>query len=404
VSGARVARERKGEPKTIAGVPVLDYHLAYGGDASMQGEAKERWVVVMKEDTTDELIGELCSGPNGCEMQGHPSSGGLPIFEMTGTEQELEDVLKRAEGQAEFVEPDREVSIPEMERPESESDEGEVGTAAASWGLTRVGVSSTSRKGRATNIYVFDTGIRVSHNDFGGRAIPALDVSSGRPVACNGNTGCAGDVDGHGTHCAGSAAGTTYGVAKQARVYAIKVLSDQGSGSWSWSYAGLDWMVSRGNRPFVASMSLGGGGTLSAFKTAIDKAVSSGVVVVVAAGNENDDACKYTPAFVPNAISVGSTTSSDSRSSFSNFGKCTNIWAPGSSIVSASQRSNTGSSTLSGTSMACPHVAGAAALRLGTNPGNSPSAVRSHLLSQAQKGRISGLKSSDTNAMLFVGY
>merc|ERR1719367_2154404 len=138
-------------------------------------------------------------------------------------------------------------------------------------------------------------------------------------------------------------------------------------------------------------------------KSAVDAAVNSGVVVVVAGGNDNSDACGFSPAFVPSAITVGSTTSSDSRSSFSNYGRCTDIWAPGSSVTSASHRSDTGTATLSGTSMACPHVSGGAALLLEQNPGLSSSGVISQLGANAIKNRISGLKSGDTNHLLYVG-
>merc|ERR1719191_1703485 len=136
-------------------------------------------------------------------------------------------------------------------------------------------------------------------------------------------------------------------------------------------------------RPAIASMSLGGRGTQQAMREAVDAAVNSGVVVVVAGGNSNTDACGFSPAFIPSAITVGSTTSTDSRSSFSNYGSCTNIWAPGSNVKSASHRSDTGSATLSGTSMACPHVSGGAALVLGANPNQRPSAVLAELLDDA---------------------
>merc|ERR1712137_1513115 len=181
----------------------------------------------------------------------------------------------------------------------------------------------------------------------------------------------------------GSAAGDQYGVAVGAAIRSVKVLSDQGSGSWSWSYYALDWLASNPTRPAIASMSLGGSGTQQAMRDAVNAAVNSGVVVVVAGGNSNSDACRFSPAFVPSAITVGSTTSLDARSSFSNYGSCTNIWAPGSSVLSASHTSDTGSRSLSGTSMACPHVSGAAALVLATDPSKKSSAVLAEMLSTA---------------------
>merc|ERR1719454_2389424 len=136
-------------------------------------------------------------------------------------------------------------------------------------------------------------------------------------------------------HCAGTAGGSTYGVAPSAQVRSVKVLSDQGSGSWSWSYSALDWLATGGVRPAVASMSLGGSGTQQAMKDAVDAAVASGVTVVVAAGNDNSDACGFSPAYVPSAVTVGSTDSNDARSYFSNYGTCVDIWGPGSSVLSA---------------------------------------------------------------------
>jgi len=250
---------------------------------------------------------------------------------------------------------------------------------------------------------VLDTGVRVTHNDFGGRVIPALDMTTGTLVECNGDANCAGDVQGHGTHCAGTAAGTQYGIASEAEVRSVKVLSDSGSGAWSWSYDALDWLATKGERPAVASMSLGGSGTQSAMNDAVDTAVNAGVMVVVAGGNDNSDACRYSPAFVPSAVTVGSTTSSDTRSYFSNYGSCTNIWAPGSDIMSASHTSDTGSRSLSGTSMACPHVSGASALVLSANPGYSSSQVLDELLSNAVTNAITGLRNGDTNKLLYVG-
>jgi len=285
--------------------------------------------------------------------------------------------------------------------PEIESD-----VEAATWGLNRIGADSRVRTGAGSTIFVLDTGVRSSHSDFGGRASSALDMSSGSLRECRGDANCARDSQGHGTHCAGTAGGRSYGVAPSAAVRSVKVLSDQGSGSWSWSYEALDWLATgnaRNVRPAVASMSLGGSGTQQAMRTAVDAAVNSGVVVVVAGGNDNSDACGFSPAFVPSAITVGSTTSNDSRSSFSNYGRCTDIWAPGSSVTSASHRSDTGTATLSGTSMACPHVSGGAALLLEQNPGLSSSGVISQLGANAIKNRISGLKSGDTNHLLYVG-
>merc|ERR1719433_1596269 len=200
----------------------------------------------------------------------------------------------------------------------------------------------------------------------------------------------------------GTAAGETVGVAPGASVKSIKVLGDNGSGSWSWSYGALDWLATNQDRPAVGSMSLGGSGTQQSMKDSVDAAVNAGVTIVVAGGNSNTDSCQFSPAFVPSAITVGSTTSLDARSSFSNYGSCTDIWAPGSSVVSASHTSDTGSRSLSGTSMACPHVSGGAALVLEANPSMKASAVLQQMLSDAYLNAISGLRAGDTNALLCV--
>lgn len=350
---------------------------------------------MVKPGTSDEQLAVMCkTNRNGCNLAGHPSKGGVPFLEMRGSEGDLERVISMSNGAVKFVEPDQEVQmIPELEASEVE---------ASTWGLNRIGADGRSRGGAGATIFVLDTGVRSSHQDFGGRASSALDMTSGEPVECNGDVGCAGDAQGHGTHCAGTAGGESFGVAPQAAVKSVKVLSDQGSGSWSWSFSALDWLAQNQVRPAVASMSLGGSGTIQAMREAVDAAVNAGVVVVVAGGNNNKDSCEYSPAFVPSAITVGSTTSSDTRSSFSNWGACTNIWAPGSDVVSASHTSDTGSVSFSGTSMACPHVSGAAALVLQESPSMKPSAVLSALQASAAQNYVKGLWSTDTNLLLSV--
>jgi len=303
-------------------------------------------------------------------------------------------VITVGNGAIEFVEPDMTVYALEAESVESQ---------AATWGLNKIGADSRANRGNGVNIYVLDTGVRTSHNEFGGRASAALDYSSGSRVVCSGSSSCAADRQGHGTHCAGTTAGARYGVAPEARVYGVKVLGDNGSGSGAWGIGSLDWIGTSGRKPAIASMSLGGPGTSSSYDAAVSKAVSRGVVVVVAAGNSNSDACSFTPAHSAAAITVGSTDSRDRRSSFSNYGRCVNIWAPGSAVLSAYYNSNTATRTLSGTSMACPHVSGAAAILLASSPGDSPATVRSKLLKNAKNNQISDLKSGDTNALLFVG-
>jgi len=400
VDGARIDRKTKSSPKTkfIAGVPVLNYHTAFGGKASlreMDGKENREWVVMVQPGTSDAQIQIMCNAnPNGCNLAGHPNQGGVPFLEMTATESDLESVLKSAGDVVQYVEPDGEVSmIPEIE----------AGIEAATWGLNRIGADLRAGTGSGATVFVLDTGVRVTHQEFSGRAMPSLDMTVGDPLECGGDMSCAGDVQGHGTHCAGTAAGETFGVAPGADVRSIKVLGDNGSGSWSWSYGALDWLATNPTRPAVASMSLSGSGTQQAMADAVNAAVNSGVTVVVAGGNSNSDACNFSPAFVPAAVTVGSTTSLDARSSFSNYGSCTDIWAPGSAVVSAAHTSDTGSRSLSGTSMACPHVSGAAALVLEADSSKTPAQVLQELLDTAAIGELSGLRAGDTNALLYVG-
>lgn len=394
--GARIKRAN-GTPtatKFIDGVPVMNYHLAYGAKTSLiDRKGTQKWVVMLNADVSDKQVDSLCKLSR-CVREGHPSKGGVPYFEVDATEEELAKVVAVGGAYMKFIEPDTELSlVPTFDATPS----------ATSWGLGRVGVSTRTNAGAGAHVYVLDTGIRHSHNDFGGRAIPTLDLTSGSLVECKGDMNCAKDAQSHGSHCAGTAAGNTYGVASEAEIHSVKVLSDSGSGQFSWSVDALDWLATKGSFPSVASMSLGGQGVVASMEAAIDSASAAGVVVVVAGGNSNADACGFSPAYVPAAITVGSTTESDARSSFSNYGACTDIWAPGSSITSVGIGSNTASSTKSGTSMACPHVSGAAAIILSNSPNLKASGVMAELDAKSEKGAISGLKSADTNIFLWVG-
>merc|ERR1719414_1403594 len=207
----------------------------------------------------------------------------------------------------------------------SESDQ-----SAGSWGVTRVGAGTPGTTGEGVNIYVLDAGVRVSHQDFGGRAIPTLSAETLPPVECNGDPTCAVDDRGHGSHCAGSAGGTTFGVAPSATIRAM----DRGR-SFADAFASMDWVAVNNIKPAVLTMSFGSRGVSAGAEDAVDSVVNQGVTVTVAGGNNNGPACEFTFAFIPSAIVVGSTTSTDSRSSFSNYGECITIFAPGSDIVSA---------------------------------------------------------------------
>jgi subtilisin family serine protease len=270
----------------------------------------------------------------------------------------------------------------------------------ATWGLDRIDqrnrpLSTTynyTTTGSGVNVYVIDTGIRRTHNDFGGRAFVGFDViGDGR----NSN-----DCNGHGTHVAGTIGGTTWGVAKSVRLFAVRVLNCSGSGSTSGVISGVNWVTGNHIKPAVANMSLGGGASTS-LDTAVNNSINAGVTYAVAAGNSNANAANFSPARVAAAITVGSSTSGDVRSSFSNFGSVVDVFAPGSTIRSAWYTSNSATATLSGTSMASPHVAGVAARVLQSTPGASPATVRNTIVNAATVGVLSGIPSGTGNRLLF---
>ena len=270
----------------------------------------------------------------------------------------------------------------------------------ATWGLDRVdqpdlplnGSYVYNYVGSAVRAYVIDSGILGSHSEFSGRMLSGYSaISDGR-----GTTDC----NGHGTHVAGTIGGTTWGVAKSVRLVPVRVFGCTGGSANSTIIAGIDWVKNNRVLPAVANMSLGGGAS-SATDTATNNLINSGVTVVVAAGNDNANACNYSPARVANAITVGSTTSTDYRSSFSNYGSCLDIFAPGSSIKSAWYTSTTATNTISGTSMASPHVAGAAVLVLAANNSLTPASVRSTLINKATTGRLFSIGSGSPNILLY---
>jgi subtilisin family serine protease len=251
---------------------------------------------------------------------------------------------------------------------------------------------SYTTTGAGVNAYIIDTGIRRTHTQFGGRAFVGFDaINDGR------NTN---DCNGHGTHVAGTVGGSSVGVAKGVRLFAVRVLNCSGSGSTSGVIAGVDWVTANHVKPAVANMSLGGGAS-TALDTAVRNSIAAGVTYAIAAGNSNINASNSSPARVGEAITVGSSTRTDARSSFSNFGSVVDIFAPGSAIVSAYFTSDTALATLSGTSMAAPHVAGVAARYLQSAPAASPAQVRSEIVNNATTNRLSGIPSGTANRLLF---
>jgi len=290
-----------------------------------------------------------------------------------------------------FIEQDQTISISGVESP-------------ATWGLDRIDQADRpldtlyhyEYTGAGVRAFIIDTGIRASHSEFTGRVLAGFTaISDG-----NGTNDC----NGHGTHVSGTVGGTTWGVAKGVTLVPVRVLDCNGSGTNSGVIAGIDWVTNHAVLPAVANMSLGGG-LSSALNAAVANAVAHGVVMVVAAGNDsqfgNVSACTKSPASEPSAITVGATTSADARAVYSNVGTCVDIFAPGSGITSAWNTSNSATNTISGTSMATPHVTGAAALALETNPGASPAAVTSFLLAHATPNRLSSIGTGSPNLLLY---
>ena len=273
--------------------------------------------------------------------------------------------------------------------------------SGATWGIDRVDQRNLPLSGTYTydttasgvHAYIIDTGVLGTHSQFSGR------MGNGYTAISDG--GGTTDCNGHGTHVAGTVGGTTHGVAKGVTIHPVRVLGCTGSGTNSGVIAGMDWVTANHVKPAVANMSLGGGASTST-DSAVARMTSAGVTVVVAAGNDNSLACNYSPARAASAITVGSTTNTDARSSFSNYGTCLDIFAPGSSITSSWYTSTTATNTISGTSMASPHVAGAAALYLAVNPSATPSQVTTALNNSSTPNKVTSAGSGSPNRLLYT--
>jgi len=326
------------------------------------------------------------------------------VGSLIGFSARLSESLLKAElahPDVQYIEADQIVSINYMQ--DAHSPLATVTQTGATWGIARVSQRNllpqttnyvyNSIAGNGVDVYVIDTGILTTHNDFGGRATTVFNAITGESSA---------DGNGHGTHCAGTIGGNIYGVAKQVSLKAVKVLSASGSGTNAGVIAGVDYVTNNKSptRPTIGSMSLGGG-ISTALDAAITNSIAAGVTYAIAAGNDNANACNYSPARVPNAVTVGSTTNTDARSSFSNIGTCVDIFAPGSSITSDWIGSNTATNTISGTSMATPHVAGVLALHQSVEPSATPAAVKTWVNGIATPNLVTSPGTGSPNRLLY---
>ncbi|WP_406039515.1 S8 family serine peptidase [Micromonospora sp. NBC_00898] len=370
-----------------------DPHRAPVRGADSAGAVPDRYIVVLKDGKASPS--EVRASASALTA----ANGGSVRHVFTKALKGYSAAMSRR--QAERLAADPDVSYVEQVQRYSATD---TQSNPPSWGLDRIDQTTAKTNGAYTypttgtgvTAYILDTGIDINHQDFGGRASYGYDFVENDAVAQ--------DCDGHGTHVAGTVGGTKYGVAKNVKLVAVRVLGCAGTpgGTSEEVVAGIDWVTTNAVKPAVANMSLGVSVIDQAVNDAVARSIASGITYAIAAGNSDQDACGFSPAAVPTAITVGATDKVDFRAWFSNYGRCLDTFAPGVSIVSAAMGTTSGSVAMSGTSMASPHVAGAAALLLEANPGWTPQQVRDSIVTTGTGGAVHDTMGS-MDRLLHVG-